>query len=35
VRLTASSAGSARVVLRAVAPDGTDLQAVHPLTVTE
>ncbi|WP_152187820.1 serine/threonine-protein kinase [Georgenia satyanarayanai] len=35
VSTTARSPGTARVVLRARAPDGTDLESVHHLTVTE
>lgn len=35
VTTTARSTGSARVVLRARAPDGTDLEAVHHVSVTE
>ena len=35
VSTTASSPGSARIVVRARAPDGTDLEAVHHLTVSE
>ncbi|MCM3660732.1 hypothetical protein M3148_06950 [Georgenia satyanarayanai] len=35
VSTTARSPGSARVVLRARAPDGTDLESVHHLTVRE
>ncbi len=35
VTTTARSSGTGRVVLRARAPDGTDLEAVHHLTVTE
>ncbi|MGC0142815.1 serine/threonine-protein kinase [Pseudactinotalea sp. Z1732] len=35
VSITAAAPGRATVVLRARAPDGTDLEAVHHLTVTE
>ncbi|MGC0250167.1 serine/threonine-protein kinase [Pseudactinotalea sp. Z1748] len=35
VSITAAAPGRASVVLRARAPDGTDLEAVHHLTVTE
>src|SRR5699024_6446940 len=35
VSVTARSSGSATVVLRARAPDGTDLEVVHELTVNE
>lgn len=33
--MTATTPGSARVILQARAPDGTDLETVHHLTVVE